>query len=197
MMRLAVAALVLTGLASPVALATTPTWTAKGAITTLRLQSITVHGQTCQITTASPGRATLRLYSLGTEAKIACTNGVLRAIYPLHTLKPIVSGPPVFPAPPPASPTSPGLDNAILLGQSLISGGMVVSRSESLVAVPSGSGFPITALTDTSITAGSGRSSVTCAIASGSPDLGFFQVGDRLSRMDCRNGGLTSITRAA
>jgi hypothetical protein len=193
MTRLAVAALLLTGLVSPTALASTPTWTAKGAITTLRLHSITVHGQTCGITTASPSRATLRLYGVGIEAKIACKNGVLRSIDPLRTLKPIVSGPPVVPAPPTASPASPGLDNAILLGTGIISGGMVTSIAESLIGLGTGS-FPITALTDTSIT-GNGR--LTCAIGSGSPNLGFFQVGDRLSRMDCRNGVLTSITRPA
>jgi hypothetical protein len=179
MMRLAVAALVLTGLVSPVALATTPKWTAKGAITTLRLHSITVHGQTCRITTASPSRATLRLYSLGTEAKIACKNGVLHAIYPLLSPKPIVIGPPVLPAP---SATAPRV---------------TVVSSAGLITGSGSGGAPISELTDTSITAGFGRINLTCTIGSGSPNLGGFQVGDRVTAMNCKNGVLTSITRAA
>jgi hypothetical protein len=190
MTRLACLALVLTGLAAQASTAATPKWTAKGSITALRLHSITVHGQSCRITTASPSRAILRLYGVGTEAKIACKNGVLRSIDPLHILTPIVSGPPVLPARPPASSAPPGLGGAILLGSSLTSSGEVNS-SQSLIGNAS-----IVALTDTSITAGASWPSLTCAITSGSPNAGF-QIGDRVSRMDCRNGVLTSITSAS
>ena len=66
--------------AQPAVGARSPKWTAEGAITALRMHSITVRGHTCQITAASPGRQTLRLFYVGAEAKIACVQGVLRSI---------------------------------------------------------------------------------------------------------------------
>jgi hypothetical protein len=171
MMRLAVAALVLTGLAAPTALATPPKWTAKGAVTTLRLHSITVHGTTCRLTTASPPRSTMRLYYVGAAAKIACAHGILRAIETVP-LPPVIVTAPL----PGASATRTTTTNGPLSFETV------------------GGNFAITAL-GTSITVGGGSLMVTCTVGDGSPDVSGFQVGDRLSRMECRNSVLTSITR--
>jgi hypothetical protein len=180
--------LLLAGLAAPASLAAAqPTWTAKGSITALKLHSITVHGQTCRITTASPSRATLRLYGVGIEAKIACANGVLHAIDPLHAPTVIKVPGTVY-----SPPTTSGSGNSLATAQTIValSSGLI-SPSSSLTG-----GTPITALTDSAISAGGGTVSLTCSIGAGSPDLGNLAVGDRIIRMDCKNGVLTSITRA-
>src|SRR4051812_28180845 len=80
-------------LATQPAFGGTPQWTATGGVTALGKRSITVHGQTCRITTASPPSATLRLYHVGAEARIACKKGILKTISPLRaSTVPVQSG---------------------------------------------------------------------------------------------------------
>jgi hypothetical protein len=82
--RIGQLALIVLALASqPASGASRERWTAQGIVTALGSRTITVHGATCRITTASPSSATLRLYYVGAEAKIACTKGVLRSISPV------------------------------------------------------------------------------------------------------------------
>lgn len=83
--RVALLSVICIAVAAPAGLGASGTnVTARGAITALRVKSITVHGRTCRITGASPDRATLRLFYVGAEAKIACANGVLRSITSLN-----------------------------------------------------------------------------------------------------------------
>jgi hypothetical protein len=176
--RIALAAVVLAGLVVPGGLAgTAPKWTANA-------RTITVHGTSCRITTASPARATLRLYYVGAEAKIACAAGVLRAIDVLKQLPSIISQ--SVTRTPPTAPISGGL----VIGQTQASATTTVGT---VSAFGSGS-FPITAVSSTSISVG--PLSLTCTTGEGSPDIGGLQVGERLTRMECRNGVLTSLTRA-
>jgi hypothetical protein len=184
--------LLLAALAAPASLAAAsqPTWTAKGSITALKVHSITVHGQTCRITTASPTRATLRLYFVGASAKIACANGVLRTI---DVFK--VAPASIILAPPNGSGTftasATGNPNLLLTQTFVTLSSGLISSSNSLAG-----GAPITTLTDTSISAGGGTVSLTCSIGAGSPDLGGLAVGDRITRMICKNGVLMDLTRA-
>jgi hypothetical protein len=186
--RVALVTLALAGLAAPAGLATTtPNWTAKGEVTKLNARTITVNGRSCRITSSSPDRLTLRLYFVGAEVKIACADGVLRAIDVLHPLPAITVGPPTFTRPPP--PSSGGPSGSAILTQTI--SGATTSSASALVGTTS-----ITALGDGSITAGGGSLMLTCTIGAGSPDIGGLQVGDRLTRLEGRNGVLTSLTRA-
>jgi hypothetical protein len=181
--RIALAVLVLVGLSVPAGLAATaPKWTAKGAITKLNTRAITVHGISCRITTASPARATLRLYYVGAEAKIACAGGVLRAIDVLKQLPTIVGKP----------TTGPPTTFQAVPGATLLTTVTSGSRAAELL----GGTISITAAGNGSITAGGGTLALTCALGEGSPDIGGLQVGDRLTRMECRNGVLTALIRA-
>jgi len=186
--RFALVALVLAGLTAPATLAaTTPRWTAKGAVTRLTAHTIVVKGVPCRITSTSPSRATLRLYYVGAEVKIACREGVLRAIDVLKQLPSITSGPPTFTRPP--SGTTPV--GPLLLTHST-SGTTTTSSAISLLGGP----ISITALGDGKITAGGGSFTLTCTIGDGSPDVGSYEVGTRLTRLTCRNGVLASLTPA-
>ena len=183
--RLALAVLVLAGLAVPAGLAdTAPKWTAKGHVTKLNTHAITVHGTSCRITSVSPGRATLRLYYVGAEAKIACTAGVLRAIDVLKQLPSVMSQ--SVTRTPPTAASSAGV----------VTAGTQTSSNTSIgtVSASGSASFAITAVSSTSISVG--PLSLTCRIGEGSPDISGLQVGDRLTRMECRNGVLTSLTRA-
>jgi hypothetical protein len=185
MTRLPFAVLLLAGLAAPAALAATPQpkWTAKGAITALHLHSITVHGQSCRITTASPARLTLRLYYVGAEAKIACADGVLRKIDVLNVLPSVtIKG----------SQPGTGGGNFGTASVSISQTGVITSTSGAVAFAA----VPISAIGNGSITVGTGPVNLTCTIAEGSPDVSGLQVGDRVTSMQCRNGVLTSITRA-
>ena len=191
--RIALAVLVVAGLSVPAGLAATaPKWTAKGVITKLSSRGITVHGTSCRITTASPARATLRLYYVGAEAKVACTGGVLRAIDVLHALQPLTS-----PGPAPCRATTLNFVANVSVSLSENRACPSASTSSGFVSLDVLAGrFPVTALSDTSITAGAGSIGVTCKIGEGSPDIGGLQVDDRLTRMECRNGVLTGLVRA-
>jgi hypothetical protein len=182
--RIALAALVLAGLTAPATFAATaPKWTAKGAVTKLTAHTIVVKGIPCRITSASPTRATLRLYYVGAEVKIACREGVLKAIDVLEQLPSIIV-------------TGPQRGAATL--QAIATTGAALSQTRGAgvsLDVLTGQ-FPITALSPTSITAGRGLVSVTCQLGDGSPDVGSYEVGTRLTRLECRNGVLTSLTRA-
>jgi hypothetical protein len=184
--------LLLAGLAAPASLASAqPGWTAKGSITALKLHSITVHGETCRITPTSPGRLTLRLYYVGAEAKIACAGGVLRKIDVLSALPGVTSVGPTHPGSTELHAAATG-NPTLLMTQTTVGNG-TGTRSDSL----SGN-FSVTAIGNGSITAGRPGSSLslTCSLADGSPEVGGFQAGDALVNMQCRNGVLTSITRA-
>jgi hypothetical protein len=189
--RTALAALVLSGLTAPAALAATaPKWTAKGAITKLNTRTIAVHGTTCRITSTSPARTTLRLYYVGAEVKVACTNGVLHAIDVLKQLPSVTSTGPQSGG----GTTLPAIatQSAVLMTQTSQGlSGSSISSSNALVGR-----FSITAVGGSSITAGRGGLSLTCTLGEGSPDVSGFQVGDTLSDMRCRNGVLTSLTPA-
>jgi hypothetical protein len=182
--RIALAAFVVAGLFLPAGLAAAaPSWTAKGAITKLSPGAITVHGTSCRITSMSPARGTLRLYYVGAEAKIACVRGVLRAIDVLEPLAPITSS-----APPVRVATLTAIANSsVALSHT--------AGSTFTVDVLAGR-FAVTTLSDSSITAGAGSIGVTCTVGNGSPDIGGLQVGDGLTRMECRNGILTALVRA-
>jgi hypothetical protein len=93
MKRLVFAALVAAAVTAHAGLAASaPTWTARGKVTALTARAITVHGTTCRITTTvSPSRATLRLYAVGTPARIACANGVLTRIIRVAVTSPSAS----------------------------------------------------------------------------------------------------------
>ena len=184
--RLALTAVVLAGLVvSAEAAAVTPRWTAKGAVSRLNARSITVNGKSCRITPASPGRATLRIFFVGTRVKIECADGVLLDIDVLHQL------PPVNVAPIPTTPPSTSSNVTLLITQtqSSVNGATVSSTTVA-------GNFSITALGNGSISAGSGSQTVTCQVGGGSPDVSDYHVGDRLSRLECRNGVLTTLTRA-
>jgi hypothetical protein len=56
---------------------------------------------------------------------------------------------------------------------------------------------PISAIGNGSITVGTGPVNLTCTTGEASPDIGGFQVGDRVTNMRCQNGVLVSITRAS
>lgn len=186
--RIALAALVLTALAAAAGhAATTPRWTAKGKVSRLNAHTITVHGTSCRITSVSPDRLTLRLYYVGAEVKIACREGVLKAIDVLKQLPSIRSGPPT-PTRPPTGTTPVG---PTLLTQST-SGTTATSSAASLLGGP----ISITAIGDGKITAGGGSLTLTCTLGEASPDVGSYEVGTRLTRLECRNGVLTSLTRA-
>ena len=194
--RLPLLVLLLLGLAAPASLAAAPQpkWTAKGPVTSLSAHTITVNGRKCQITTASPTRATLRLYFVGAGAKIACADGVLRKIDVLSVLPGVTIKEPQ-PGAGGSTLTATATGNSTLVLSQSISGnstGTTVSRTML-------GSFSVTAIGNGSITGGRPGSSpsLTCAVGDGSPDVGGFEVGDPLSRMDCRNGVLTSITRAA
>jgi hypothetical protein len=176
---------VLAGLIVPAGFAaTTPSWTAKGAVTKLTARTIVVKGTQCRITTTSPSRATLRLYYVGAEVKIACKDGVLRAIDVLKQL-------------PSITVTGPQAGHGTTL-QAIATTGVSLSQSRGAsvsLDVLTGQ-FPITALSPTSITAGRGSISVTCQLGDGSPEVGSYAVGSALTRLTCRNGILTSLTPA-
>ena len=161
------------GAPASLAAAPQPKWTAKGSITALKVHSITVHGQTCRITTASPGRATLRLYGLGIEAKISCANGVLRAIDVLKSLPPIKSTEPTNPAGGSDLHASAVGGSGVLLSQTIVG---AITSSASM----SGS-FSVLALGNGSITAGRPIAplSVTCTLGDGSPEVGGFKSATR------------------
>jgi hypothetical protein len=182
--RTALAALVLAAVTTSAGTAaTTPKWTAKGPVTKLTARMITVHGTSCRITPASPGHATLRLYYVGAEARIACRNGVLRAIDVLKQLPSI---------------TTTGPQPSVATLQAIATTGVALSQTRGATVsldVLAGQ-FSITALSPTSITAGRGSISVTCQLADGSPDVASYVVGSALTRLTCRNGVLTSVTPA-
>jgi hypothetical protein len=183
--RIALAALVLAGLAAPAGLsATTPKSTARGAVTKLTARTIVVKGTPCRITTASPSRVTVRLYYVGAEVKIACKDGVLRAIDVLKQL-------------PSITVTGPQAGHGTTL-QAIATTGVALSQSRGdsfSLDVVIGQ-FSITALPPTSITVGRGPISLTCQLSDGSPDVGSYAVGSALTRLTCRNGVLTSLTPA-
>jgi hypothetical protein len=185
MSRLAFVVLLVVGLAASAALAATPQlkWTAKGSITALHLHSITVNGKSCRITTASPARLTLRLYYVGAEAKIACADGILRKIDVLNVLPSIKIK---------SSQPGTGGGNFGTASVSISQTGVITSTSGAVAFAA----VPISAIGNGSITVGSGPGTLTCTIGEGSPDIGGLQVGDRVTSMQCRNGVLTSITRA-
>jgi hypothetical protein len=188
MKRLGLVALVLAGLTATAALAGTPTWSAKGTVTALNRNAITVNGRNCKITTVSPPRSVLRLYFVGAHAKISCAGGILRKIDVLQALPAITTaGPPTYPKP--STTTSSSTSSSTIVTSQTIVG---LSGSSSGI---SGT-FSITAIGNGSITGGAGRISLTCTIGDGSPETGGLQVGDRLSYMHCKNGVLTDLTRA-
>jgi hypothetical protein len=184
--RIALAALVLAGLTAPATFAaTTPKWTATGTVSKLNTHAITVNGTSCRITSASPDRLTLRLYYVGAEVKIACRKSVLEAIDVLKQLPPITSGPPTFTRPPTGTtPVGAALLTATMSGTTTTSSSALVGTTT------------ITALGDGKITAGGGSLTLTCTLGDGSPDVGSYEVGTRISRLDCRNGVLTGLTLA-
>jgi hypothetical protein len=189
--RIALGVLALAGLSVAAGqAATAPKWTAKGAITKLNARTITVHGTSCRITTASPAHVTLHLYYVGAEAKIACADGVLRAIDVLHALPPVTS-----PGPAPCRATT--LNFVANTSVSLSESRSCPSTSGGLGSLDVLAGhFPVTALSESSITAGAGSISVTCTVGNGSPDVGALTVGALLSRLTCRGGVLTAFTPA-
>jgi hypothetical protein len=181
--RIALAALVLAGLTAPAGLsATAPNWTAKGAVTKLTAHTIVVKGTPCRITTASPSRATLRLYYVGAEVKIACQDGVLHAIDVLKQLPSITVTDPQRAA------------GATITAIATTGVALSQSRGPSVSLDVLAGQFSIAALSATSITAGRGPISLTCTLGDGSPDVSGLQVGDALREMRCRNGVLTSLT---
>jgi hypothetical protein len=181
--------LLLAGLTAPASLAAAPQpkSTAKGEITALNTRAITVSGRKCEITTASPTRATIRLYFVGADAKIACANGILRAIDVLKSLPPVKSTQPTHPAGGSDLHASAIGGSGVSLSQTTVGG---ITSSASM----SGS-FTVLALGNGSITAGRpiGPLSLTCTLGDGSPEVGGFEVGDTLSNMQCKNGALTLI----
>ena len=183
--RIALATVVLAGLAAPAgASALAPRWTAKGAITRLNTHAITVHGTSCRITPASPGHAVLRIFVVGSKVKIECANGVLLEIDGLRPLPPIDLTPTA-----PSSASSSSTTLAVSETQTSSNG----STESQTVATGN---FPITALGNGSISAGTGSQTVTCQVGSGSPDVSGYHVGDRLSRLECRGGVLSVLSRA-
>ena len=183
--RLALTAVVLAGLVvSAEAAAVTPRWTAKGAVTRLNARSITVNGKSCRITPASPGRATLRIFFVGTRVKIECADGVLLDIDVLHQLPPINVAP--IPTTPPS--TSSNVTLLITQTQSSVNGATVSSTTVA-------GNFSITALGNGSISvkSASGKFSFTCTVGTGSPDVSGFHVGGHVSKMTCKDDVLTSI----
>lgn len=174
-----------TGLLAGPAVAATPHWTATGAITKLNKQVVTVHGKTCKIPAAL--RTVVKLYYVGAGAKINCVDGSLRKIDVLNVLPAINQPGPAHPSTQP----SPVGSSAFLMGSTLLNGASAVYSTTGMVG-----NFSITALDGGSITTGSGKLSMTCRLGGDSPDLSGFQVGDKLSDARCKNGVLTSITRA-
>jgi hypothetical protein len=188
--RIALATLVLAGLAAPAgAAAATPSWTARGPVTRLNPHSITVSGKSCRVTSASPGRSTLRIIVVGSRVKIECAGGVLLDIDLLHPLPPM--------NPVPLTPTTPSTSSSSASSMSLAMTKTESSANGTTVSSTTLTGnFAITGLANGSITAGIDSQSATCRVGDGSPDVSGFRVGDRLSRLDCRDGVLTSLTRA-
>lgn len=169
---------------APAALAgSAPALTAQGAITSLSKHAITLAGQHCRITAASPSAGTLRLYYVGADAKIVCKGGVLERIGVARALPPIDEQG--------TSKPSSGGTNLTFVATSLVTMQTMTSATSSSSSLQGS--FWVTALGGGSITAGAGSLNLTCKVGDGSPDLSDIVVGTHLGRMDCRNGVLTGI----
>jgi hypothetical protein len=187
--RIALIALVLAGLAAPPGLAGhTPRWIAKGAITKLNKQAISVGGRSCRITSDSP-KPSLHVYFVGSTVKIVCADGELITINLLHPLTiPSVGAPGASGQ----SVTSSSSSSSSSTGSSSSS---TTSTSASNSALAIAGDFSVTAIGNGSITvgSGSGRFSFTCTVGTGSPDVSAFHVGSRVSKMTCKNNVLATI----
>ena len=187
--RIALVALALAGLTGPIALATSPPhWTAKGKLTKLTHRTITVNGKSCRITPASPDRAALRIFVVGGVVKIECADGVLAEIDLLH------------PSTASGGAAGSSSSNQSTSGQSVSSSASSSSSSSSNGASSSATAlagsFPITAVGNGSITVSAPYvTSVTCKSGGGSPDLTGLKVGDVVTKMTCKDGILTGLTR--
>lgn len=170
------------GLAATAAVAAgQPRWTANGAVKALGIHTITVGHQTCRITAASPPRSVLRLYYVGASAKIACVRGVLRAIDVLAP-QPVINA---------SGPAHCGGSTLNFVANSSVS----LSHSDdcSFTSDVLAGHFTITALSSSSLTAGTSLVGLTCGIDGGSPDTSALVVGTQLTRLTCRNGTLTGF----
>jgi hypothetical protein len=187
--RIALTALVLAGLTAPPGLAaSTPRWTAKGAITKLNRHAIAVDGKSCRITSDSP-RPALHVYFVGSTVKIVCADGVLLTIDLLHPLKLPTTGSPGTSG---QSVTSSSSSSSTTSSSSSTSSSST-STSSSNSALALAGDFSVTALGNGKITVASGKFTFTCTIGTGSPDVSAFHVGSHVSKMTCKNDVLATI----
>jgi hypothetical protein len=178
--RLALVVVVVAGLAAPAGLAAhTPRWSAKGAITKLTKRSITVNGKSCQITTDSP-RLGLHVFVVGSTVKIICADGSLLTI---DLVRPGSV----------TSASSPGTSGQSVSVSSSSASSTSGSSSAGTSALALAGDFSITALGSGSITVQGGKSSYSCKVGTGSPDVGAFRVGGHVSKMTCKDDVLTMI----
>jgi hypothetical protein len=152
-----------------------------GKIVSLTEKRIAIHGITdmsCRIGPASP--KTVHNFIVGSRVQLICHKGLLTAIRKLGT--------------------EPGVNTNVATSSSSSAIASVSSSNNggsNTDLAAAGTGAPITALTATSITVEAAKMSISCTIAAGSPDVSGFKVGDHVSRLECRNGTLTVITRSS
>jgi hypothetical protein len=182
MARAILAALAVACLLATNALAATkPSWTASGTVKALNSHEITVGHETCRITAASPARAVLRLYYVGVGVKIACVSGVLRTIDVLSAKPSIVSD---------GVPKCTGSTGNFTANAAV---SLSESNACSVISDTLAGTFAVTRLSSSSLTAGAGSITLTCALGAGSPDTSTITVGSQLTRLTCRGGVLTGF----
>src|SRR5581483_8391045 len=178
--RLVLVVVVVAALATPAGLAAhLPRWTAKGAITKLTKRSIIVNGKSCQISTGSP-KLGLHVFVVGSTVKIVCADGSLLTI---DLVRPGTV----------TSSSSQGTSGqSVTVSTSSVSSSSG-SSSASASALALAGDFSVTALGNGSITVQGGKSTYSCKIGTGSPDVGAFHVGGHVSKMTCKDDVLTMI----
>jgi hypothetical protein len=156
-------------IAAPAAAANSTT--SAGTIAALTANRIAIRGAhplSCRIGAASP--VGVQGFAVGNRVVITCEQGVLTGIQdPAAGAETIISSATAH-----SSPTGP------------------VSES-----VLSGQNVHIAAVTASSITVAAGSVRAVCKLGPASPDIRAYRAGDRALRLECKNGTLTSITRAS
>ena len=175
MRRLLPLLVALPAIAAPAAAAETTT--SSGRITTLTPSRIAIAGSrlvSCRIGPDSPPLT--QGFAVGRQVVISCREGLLTGIRPA-ALAPV-------PAPGPATTVSSASAHSSASGRPVTSTDLV------------GKNVTITALDPTSITVAAGSVQVSCRLAAASPSLTGYRAGERVARVECQNGRLTTIVHS-
>ena len=146
--------------------------TSLGRIVALSPTRIVIEGSgdlSCRIGPASPPAS--QAFAIGRHVVISCRNGILTGIRRAAATTP-----------------EPSMSSSERAHSSS-------SGRPSASAVLVGENVPITALTATSITVEAGSVTVICKVAASSPEIVGYRAGDRITRLECRDGLLTRIVR--